>query len=221
MPISIAPTSSDPKRKQKPGATYRGQTWQKKSVFDQIQTLLVREIPKAISQASPATPMAILRICYYDTHAPLTYLDFRCVSEAERNAIVKKKGKYVLNDLWSVVEEPGVRPNLDLPADPPTSAADKKLTQLFAQIYEILSEDEDEGMTQFRSALQSVCRQLNDIDWSAHCEVTDDFVVAPGDGSAHFDDDEPDLRLSIPAQKLATLQQRGFLGSKKSLLVRD
>lgn len=76
-------------------------------------------------------------------------------------------------------------------------------------------------MISFQSTLQSVCRQFNEIDWSPHCEVTDDFVVAPGDGSMHFDDDEPDLRLSIPAPKLQTLQQRGFLGSKKSMLLRD
>jgi hypothetical protein len=81
-------------------------------------------------------------------------------------------------------------------------------------VYELLSESEDKYMPALQRMLRRVSRELNKKDWSAICEVTDDFVIAPADGSQFFagDQDYADLVKSIPPKRLALLRSRGLLG---------
>jgi hypothetical protein len=198
-------------------------------VFDAIQPLLVDGIPKAIGSVKHETPICIVRVYYYDTHAPCTYLDFRCVSVLQREQTIKSKGKDGLDYLWSSGEECGTRPNVSIPSDPDQSQiartlnvfgdrTDAKIAKLFAKVYRLLGDDEDEYMPSFRAALQSVTMKLNQTDWQQVCEVTDDFVVVPADGSMFFCDDEADLIGGVPAERIALLQSRGFLGPSNALL---
>jgi hypothetical protein len=96
--------------------------------------------------------------------------------------------------------------------------SDNQIAKLLASIYRFLDEDEISGMKMFRGALQSVTLKLNQLDWQQVCEVTDDFVIVPADGSMHFHDDEGDLAGGVPSERLGLLQSRGFLGRSDALL---
>lgn len=85
-----------------------------------------------------------------------------------------------------------------------------QLPELFAQVYELLCEDEDTYMVSFREMLQGVCRELNEMDWRPICPVTDDFVVFPKDDSNHFSDVWPDIVRSVPPARLDLLRSRGL-----------
>jgi hypothetical protein len=186
-------------------------------VFEKIKPLLLQAIPEYIRATPIADPLAIVRLYYYDTHAPSTYLDFMYVSHQQRQVALDSEDPMV--DLWCSTEDCGSRPKIEIPRELPLTALDQELTALFAKIYEVLSEDEYEetGMELFRAALQSVARQLNQMDWRSICNVTDDFVIVPADGSMHFGDDEPDILAAIPPDRLALLHARGFLGPPDNL----
>ena len=69
-------------------------------------------------------------------------------------------------------------------------------------------------MRPYQRMLQRVSRKLNAKDWSVYCPVTDDFVIAPADGSQYFagDEDYADIVNGIPPKRLAFLRSRGLFG---------
>ena len=179
--------------------------------FESLVPLLVDEIPRAIAAAKLASPLACLRIVYYDTHAPCTYLRLRTVSAECRTKVLADKGRDAPFYLWAAGEDCGDG-QVDLPAEPPATKGQKQIEKLFQEVYELLCDDEDEHMVPFRSMLAQVARALNSKDWAKICPVTDDFVIAIADGDQHFADDYQDLVDSIPAERLELLRARGLLG---------
>jgi hypothetical protein len=87
-------------------------------VWDRIQPLLVTAIPSALGSVKHDGPLCIVRVFYYDTHAPCTYLDFRCVSAPQRQQTIERKGMKALQYLWGSGEECGTRPHISIPKDP-------------------------------------------------------------------------------------------------------
>jgi hypothetical protein len=172
-------------------------------VFSKLEPLLVTAIPKAMAGQKVPQPICILRLYYYDTHAPCTYLLLRTISKKLRAKILKDDG---LDTLWSPGEDPG-EGQIIFPDEPPLKDQ-MPIAKLFEQVYELLSESEEDNMPKFQQMLRKVCMKLNGISWSQHCEVTEDFVVAPGDGSRFFggDEDDTDVIASVPADKLETLR---------------
>jgi hypothetical protein len=183
--------------------------------FDQLVPLLVDAIPKAVSALKLKKPVCIVRIYYYDTHAPCTYLSLRTVSAECRDQVVAAKGRNAPFYLWSSGEDCGDG-TVGLPPEKPAGKPDKQIAALFEKVYDLLCEDEDEYMDPFREMLRQVAAKLNALDWSKVCKVTDDFVVAPADGSMHFGDDYEDLVASVPEERLELLRSRGFLGPEET-----
>lgn len=196
-----------------------GQKGMLMKTLDDLVPLLVDAIPQAIASLKLKKPICIVRIYFYDTHAPCTYLSLRTVSADCRAQVLASKGRDAPFSIWSSGEECGDG-NIDLPADPPASKTDKKIASLFEQAYELLCEDEDEpseSMVAFRTMLRKVAAKLNALDWKKFCPVTDDFVVVPADGSMHFGgEDYEDMVESIPRKRLELLRSRGFLGPGQS-----
>jgi hypothetical protein len=187
------------------------------SPFDKLVPLLVGAIPKAVASLKPTKPICIVRIYFYDTHAPCTYLSLRTVSAECRDQVLVSKGRDAPFYIWGSGEECGDG-NVDLPPDPPSSKTEKQIAGLFEQVYELLSDDEEENMVPYRELLREVARQLNALSWKKKiCKVTDDFVVVPADGSMHFGgEDYEDMVESIPSDRLALLRSRGLLGPDES-----
>lgn len=183
--------------------------------FKSLIPLLVDEIPRAIASAKLAGPLASLRIVYYDTHAPCTYLRLRTVSAECQTKVLADKGRDAPSYLWAAGEDCGDG-QIDFPAQPPAGKGHKQIEKQFQEIYALLCDDEDEHMPPFRSMLVEVARALNARDWASICPVTDDFVVALADGEQFFADDYQDLLDSIPAERLELLRGRGLLGPEET-----
>ena len=184
------------------------------NVFERLAPLLVAAIPQAVASLKLGKPICAVRIYYYDSHAPSTYLLLRTVSAERRDQIVASKGRDAPFTLWSSGEDCGDG-QVELPTDPPRRE-DKLIAQLFAEVYDQLCGDEDDAeeqtMIAFRAMLQQVSRELNVRDWYRCCPVTDDFIVAPADGSQHFADDYEDLAQGVPPERLELLRSRRLLG---------
>jgi hypothetical protein len=179
--------------------------------FDKLAPLLVKAIPEAVASLKLKDPICCVRLYYYDTHAPCGYLSLLIQSKKYRDQLLAEKARDALSSLWGSSEQ-SRDACVDLPDETPKSKSHKQLAKQFEQVYEILCEDEDEGMVEYREMVQSVARELNAMDWSKHCAVTDDFVVAAADGSQCFCDDYEDLVNSIPEERLELLRTRGLLG---------
>ncbi|MDB5340875.1 MAG: hypothetical protein JWN70_6494 [Planctomycetaceae bacterium] len=204
--------------------------------FDKIYCLLIEMIPELIGSFQYPEPLCIARAYYYDTHAPCTYLDVRCVSVTQRQQVLEKKQNQPDGArfyLWSPGEECGTRLGVPIPEDPETrsmpqalkdfirwNTPDAQIKRLFATVHKLLDVDSHLYMQEFRKTLQLVTMKLNELDWSEVCEVSDDFVIAPADGSRFFARDADDLEGGIPAARLGLLQSRGFLGPSERLLGR-
>src|SRR5262249_2185782 len=164
------------------------------TVFASLVPRLVDAIPRTVAALGLAEPICCLRIYYYDTHAPCAYLLLRPVDESFRRKVLAEKGRDALYYLWASAE--------DMKGDAPEAIfgeaeADPATGDLFRRIYDFLSEDEERYMSIYRMSLQKASYQLNLMDWRSVCPVTDDFVVAPADGSQCFADDYPDIARSI------------------------
>ena len=176
------------------------------SVFDEIQPLLLEAIPKLLTQLNYDDPICIVRVFYYDTHAPYAYLDFRCVSSSDRGELFPDDEEGDFEALWGSGEECGDQPSISIPEDCPDNA---RLTGCFSEIYGLIGNDES-LMPDYRDCIRSITKQLNTIDWASVWNVTDDFVIAPADGSMHFADDAADVIHGVPETKVALLRERGF-----------
>jgi Leucine Rich repeats (2 copies) len=183
----------------------------KRDPFTPLRSILIEAIPQAVAALRAGESLCALRICCYDTHAPCAYLQLRTISEECRRGVVSKHGRDAPYYLWAAGENCG-EAKTDLPPTHPFGEAHQRMQALFAVVYELLCEDESGAMAAYRKMLQEVATELNAKDWKQLCSVTDDFVVAPADGSQHFADDFHDLVNSIPADRLTLLRSRGLLG---------
>src|ERR1043166_4911758 len=183
------------------------------NVHAKLGSLLPAAIAEKIASSKVAGPICCVRICYFDTHAPSTYLALRITTQARRDKILAERGRDALYTLWAPGED-----NHDVevyvPDERVPASSDESIRRLFAQVYESLADDSEEEMADFQRLIQNVAQELNAQDWSKRCQVTDDFVVAPGDGSRYFggDADYDDLMRAIPLARLDLLRSRGLLG---------
>ena len=187
-------------------------------VFEDIQPLLREEIQRSLQSVTHSGELCIVRLFYYDTHAPCAYVDFRCVTTDQRRATIQQYQDDGLMYLWGSGEECGDRPRIVIPKREPKDAQEQRLAQLFAMVYSLLSSDEKEYMRQYRSAIQRVALAMNSDDVAWTFPVSDDFVIVPADGSMHFCDDESDVIASVPQYTIELLRSRGFLGPTGSML---
>jgi hypothetical protein len=173
------------------------------AVFKRLAPLLVEAIPPAVATRKPPRPLCRLRVYYYDTHAPCTYLLLQPATARWRDKLLAQHGQRGPEFFWLSTEDGGDLPGIDFEGR-------GEITELFGQVYDLLCDNEDRYMVPFREMVQRVCRTLNGTDWPSVCAVTDDFFVVPADGSMHFGDDYPDIVRSVPASRLKLLRSRGL-----------
>ena len=175
----------------------------KAGVFKRLAPMLVEAIPAAVASSRPLRPLCRLRVYYYDTHAPCTYLTLQPATDQWRANLLAQQGRRRQEIFWMSTEDGGDLPSIYF-------LGQGEIAELFGHVYELLCDDEDQYMVPFREMLQRVCRTLNDADWPSFCVVTDDFFVVPADGSVHFGDDYTDIVRSVPASRLELLRSRGL-----------
>lgn len=181
--------------------------------FLQIQPLLKEAIPQAIQRAKIAQPICILRLYFWDNHAPKGELGLWTVTEPKRLRILAKNGKDTPSALWLSGEDPSDG-RVYVPAEGHPDPDGEKLHAYFQDIHRLVCKDPKKYMPIYRKSLQDVARAMNQLDWSKFTRVTDDFVVVPADGSQYFGggDDYTDIVASVPMERIKLLEQGGFIG---------
>ncbi len=130
--------------------------------FQAVVPLLVEAVPKLIASKTVPGPLCIVRLFYFDTHAPGTYLWIRTMSDGYRASLLEQQGRSALYELWASGEQSGDG-HLSLPDDPP-GPQHQQIAGFFAAIWERLcDEGEDHVMPMFQQTLQSACKGLNQL----------------------------------------------------------
>lgn len=182
-------------------------------LFEDFVPKLVKSIPAYVAQISADAPLAIVRLRFYDTHAPYCYLAFSYFTVPDRLEVLRdpETVRFGPSVLWDSCEDRGPLARLEFPSKPPTDSAEQEVASLFQSVYALMCKDEEKYVSAFRAMLQKVCLQLNQIDWMQYCTVSNDFVIVPSDGSARYWDDNNDILASVPTQRLDLLRDRGFV----------
>jgi hypothetical protein len=175
--------------------------------FSPLLPLLTDEIPRLVGAAAKRDRLCRVILWYYDTSAPCCYF----LADAMRDTFRTREfagGKHGTRYLTWYDHEPyktWIQPMIGRDAASPSFP-------LFAKIYALLCTDGcmDEPLARFRTFAQRVAFELNMVDWSRHCPVTDDFVVYPQNGTDYGCGTAEDIALSIPLAKRELLTARGL-----------
>lgn len=185
------------------------------SVYPQLEAALVDAIPPAVKALGFSERVYCLRVYYDGTDTPGDHYvtRMRLVTAATRQEIIAKRGAKAPYYFWGADETDMPKHGIDIRID-----NDPNVRALCQQVYSLLCEadDDESGLAPLRTAIQNVCRQLNNLDWTQFCNPTDDFVVFPADGAHVFMDDFGDLTASVPAARLTLLRSRRLLGSEEN-----
>ncbi|MBS0201644.1 MAG: hypothetical protein JSS49_02005 [Planctomycetes bacterium] len=181
-----------------------------KSTLAQLEKLLISEIPGAIRDAHLAEPVYCARIWYNGTDSEEDAVPWvMLVKDSVRQKFIKKQGEeHAPYYIWGADEitDPDQSFQVHLASD--------RLRTLYSTWYQYLCDvDDDDELQHFREMIQQVSKSLNELDWKSFAPVTDDFVVAPADGSHTFCDDLGDLLASVTPRQLELLQSRKLIPS--------
>jgi len=184
--------------------------------FKDLVAILNKAIPAAVEQLQIPEPIFCVRLYFHDTHAPAEdyCCSVRCIAESARQRIVQANDPSNIPDaLWhptlGIANELSSGDNGVYEADLTSHA---ELVDLYAQVYTLLAESEEENLPKFRTALRRVSMTLHMVKWPATVLMSDDFVVFPADGSNFFGGEyEEDMKASIPGKRLELLVKRGFM----------
>jgi hypothetical protein len=176
----------------------------------EIEDFLVAHIPKAISEIRPAHPIyaVLLSYCGEDITAGWPG-GLVLASDKHRQGVLQSASREDwLYKLWWPGEvadgDGGGR------SEPAEKAAIPELQQRTLQYLQLAQDTQEFDYDELRRLLCRVARRLNERDWARTISVTDDFIVAPVDGTGDCDFDV-DLRESVPSEKLELLRSRELI----------
>jgi hypothetical protein len=182
-----------------------------KSLLQQVEDMLVTEIPKTIQSTKIAERVYGLLVQFtgVDTdltgYAPPLFLP----TEGLRRRLLAEHPKDTTWYPWAVAEwesDPGaVRVSWK------NAAIDEKLHLIF-QLTVVQASPTNYGPV--RKMFQRVCARLNALSWQGILQTTDDFVVIPFDTHGEFEANV-DLKAGVPVEKLRLLMERGYIGRMK------
>jgi len=176
--------------------------------LDQLEELLVAEIPESIRSLSLEEPVYCVAITYcgeqffWPTTMYVGTESLRSRLREDENA--EHRFKALVPDAWG---EPRLRARLWSPA------AHERASELQLRALQLIDSPnvllEGELLRPARELLQRVAARLMRIDWTPIVQVTDDFIVYAMDDSGDFDASE-DIRASVPAERVALWKVQGY-----------
>lgn len=170
-------------------------------LIEQIIPLLTKELLELLAHASLASPIARLKIYYYDTHAPSLYLLGYALTVSDRHSIMANEGPRAVRKIWC--DDRTIEVALGLSGD---SRAKSQLDQL----YELMAAQKNATLS--RRLATQLCISLNAMAWPDSIHVADEFIAYPTNGTDRYCDEYEDICASVPGEKLATLQELGLMG---------
>ena len=176
------------------------------SLIGQIEEKLLRAIPRAVRKSQLNEPIYAIVVQYYglDSYGDLTPV-LRMPTCSRRNAVLQANGETAPHHIWSHCEFDDEYNVVD------SDLKDSELVSLCSNWYDDLRNEKVE-LSDFRICVQRVCKRLNKANWQSKFNVSDDFVLYPGDMTDEFNDTYGDMVASIPKSRLIQLQELGYLG---------
>ncbi len=178
-----------------------------RDVCEPLIPVLVKEITDHLSTIARDVTLCRLKMWYYDTCAPCCYYLGDALTEEDREKYLAESGKDALYEIWE-----GERTfDFGIGETPNSQSFD-----LLASVYRMMSSDDlgefKRGHVARRSIVHKVAMQLNSIDLTCFCCVTDDFIAYAQNGTDDGIDTYEDLIESVPHHKIEMLRQRELLG---------
>jgi hypothetical protein len=188
------------------------------STLAQLEELLVEHIPHRIKEEEIKEPIYCLHVwCYGLARMPGDYTPTLTLKpESLRRTILAEKGDLAPHYLYCAHEarrEAGADINIDFESDTITQLVEGWFAQLPKRKFPM-----DEDVLPLHDCIKRVAATLNQLYWTPFTPVTDDFVVLPADGSHSVGGDYQGWEDGrVPADKIALLQARRYIGRKNWL----
>lgn len=180
-------------------------TPQATKLLAELEVALPKLIQSTARSIAPAEPIYAVIVCYSD-NTSAEFMPSVIVSPEAVRQWAKKYGA-VDYDIW--------KPQVELSSDGSFKrdwlkhpAVQKKIVTCYDILTEPGNQDDSVLLLPFREMLWRVARNLNQQDWKAILQPTDDFVVIVSDESGFTV--EEDARESLPEQKRLLLESRGL-----------
>jgi hypothetical protein len=182
------------------------------NVTQEIERLLLEQVPATAAQARGKGPFSALLLCYCGEDFPAGWPPYLLlVSDAERQRVIAR-GHDVTYDLWAPGEMEDRESNIRLPLKDEVL---NNYCRLHIQLMDARSPDarpteQAKTYAAARKTIRNVAKALNEREWSAIFDVTPDFLVAPVDDHGETSPAE-DIKAVIPAANFRALRENGLI----------
>ena len=177
------------------------------ALLTEIEDRLVERVPEIVRGVTLSEPIYAIVIQYFglDSYGDLSpNLRMPCLSR--REAIISSNSDTAPSLIWDHDEFDDDLAVVD------ADIGDSTLTKCCGNWYASLKSGTT-NLTSFREMVQRASKRLNQLDWHSISNVTDDFVVYPGDMSHYFCGPISDMQASIPDTRMASFRERRLLGT--------
>ncbi len=171
------------------------------AVISELVPLLIDETISTLQRKKLKSPLARIKMYYYDTCAPCCYLQCNALTIAKRQELLDTTGPQAISEIWRSDE--GIEFTLGLNKKSPSFP-------LMATLYEMLSAEDNATLTRRLATELSIA--MNRYAWPETLSISDDFVAYPTNGTDHGCYVYEDFCKAIPAKRRALLTKRELLG---------
>ena len=184
--------------------------------LERIERELVSRIPQLASDLGSSDPAYCLFLWYTDLSVDVHEPEIAIATESFRAACLDGQHDEQLGDPaeWCVWR-PQQTVDAPFPGFPLSSTYCEFVAEECEWIYKQFdfptNENEDEGKTlaPFRNMMHSTARALNDIEWSEHFPIAEDFVVIATDYIGYWFPE--DVVASLGEERVSQLQLQGLI----------
>ncbi len=185
------------------------------SEYEELAQLLINEVPLLIKKLDIGEPIWCVRLYYFDTNVDGDSfgIEIRCLTDKPKLEVVKEKRPIdIPYYLWSPTSGVGnriPRPGNGIQVIYLRNYAE--FSKHFDDIHKEFSDSEQDTMVKQREVVRKAAKILNSSKWPKEIQLTNDFVVLPGDGNNYFDSDyTEDFEVCVSTKKIELLKTKGF-----------
>lgn len=182
-----------------------------KSLLDDVEELLIFEIPKTIREAKIKETVycLLLQFSGVDTDPCGFSPPMILALDATRKNLLAQHANGANYDAWAINELRNIPGTIEL------SCSDCELDEKLKLIFQLtIQSASNTSYTPVRKMFQRVCLRLNALNWKGILRTTDDFVAFPCDNHGELDPSQ-DVKASVPKDKIQLLLDRKLIWPMK------